>query len=204
MILNGPGDFGPWPQCNAVLQRAGWSSRKRTDLQRFAEGMREGDLIVLRSGTQGVLDVGEVRGDYAWSDAFGDVGGWSLQHLRRVRWPWQDRTSTKTFDVHPLKFGDTTQALGSGPVREWLARLDVPVAARGGRRLREFAPGVTGSAPSPVGPGPPSRMPGYGPPGTDPVPAHDKTPLSPRPGSPSALGRRADGSGLGAHRARSG
>ena len=96
------------------------------DLQRFAETMREGDLVVLRSGTSGVFGVGEVVGPYAHSELFGDVDGWSLQHLRRVRWLWHDRSAPKSFGTYALKLGDTTQELGSGPVRDWMEGLAIP------------------------------------------------------------------------------
>ena len=46
----------------------------------------DGDLDVLRLGTSEVYGVGEVLGDYPGVDEFGDVDGWALQHVRRVRW----------------------------------------------------------------------------------------------------------------------
>ena len=64
VILNGPAYAGPWPECRQALLADGWSSRKLTDLRRFAEDMADGDLVVLRLGTSRVLAVGEVVGDY--------------------------------------------------------------------------------------------------------------------------------------------
>jgi hypothetical protein len=37
VILNGPAQAGPWPDCRETLAEDGWSSKKLTDLRRFAE-----------------------------------------------------------------------------------------------------------------------------------------------------------------------
>ena len=125
VILNGPAYAGPWPDCAKTLSVDGWSSRKVTDLKRFSEEMEEGDLVVLRIGTSTVLGVGEIAGPYEWLDAFGDIDGWDLQHVRRVRWFWKSSGSPKHFDTYALKQGDTTQRLNEGPVAEWLSTLSV-------------------------------------------------------------------------------
>lgn len=125
VILNGPGYAGPWPDCEKPLRSDGWSSRKATDLRRFAEEMKDGDLVVLRIGTATVLGVGQLVGTYEWRDEFGDIDGWDLQHVRRVRWLWMDRNNPKTFDTYTLKQGDTTQKLNDGPVTDWLSNLAV-------------------------------------------------------------------------------
>lgn len=121
VILNGPGRFGGWPECRQPLRDDEWSAKKLSDLRRFCEDMRDGDVVVLRLGTNVVPAVGIVVGDYAWCDAFGDVDGWDLQHVRRVRWLW---IGPRTFDTYALKLGDTTQLLGEGVVREWLESLE--------------------------------------------------------------------------------
>lgn len=125
VILNGPGYAGPWPDCAKVLRDAEWSARKVTDLRRFAEEMKDGDLVVLRIGTATVLGAGQIVGAYQSSDEFGDVDGWDLQHVRRVRWLWHSRSAPRTFDTYALKQGDTTQRLNQGPVVEWLASLNI-------------------------------------------------------------------------------
>jgi hypothetical protein len=125
VILNGPAYAGPWPDCAKTLAADGRSSRKVTDLKRFSEDMKEGDLVVLRIGTSTVLGVGEVVGPYEWLDAFGDIDGWDLQHVRRVRWFWKSSGSPKCFDTYALKQGDTTQRLNEGPVAEWISSLSV-------------------------------------------------------------------------------
>src|ERR1700675_1551011 len=71
VILNGPGYAGPWPRCVDLLRNDSCSARKITDLRRFSEDIGGGDLIVLRMGTATVLAVGQVVGDYEWSDEFG-------------------------------------------------------------------------------------------------------------------------------------
>lgn len=87
--------------------------------------MKDGDVVILRVGTRTILGVGQVVGPYDWRDEFGDIDGWDLQHVRRVRWLWDGRTSLSMFGSYALKLGDTTQRLTSGPVTEWLATLRI-------------------------------------------------------------------------------
>ena len=126
VILFGPGYKGPWPDCKEPLRKAGWSSRKMTTLDRFANEMQDGDLVVLRLGTDSIYGVGEIVGDYIYEDCFGDVDGWDLQHTRRVRWLWVYENEPKRFNTYALKFGDTTQELTGEEVLEWLRELEVP------------------------------------------------------------------------------
>ena len=63
--------------------------------------------------------------DRPWGIDFGDVDGWDLQHIRRVRWLWDSKGQPKTFDAYALKWGDTLQKLNDGPVTEWLSQLPV-------------------------------------------------------------------------------
>lgn len=125
VVLNGPGRSGPFRAED--YQRLHLSPRKVTDLKRFAEEMSDGDIVVLRVGTAKVLGVGQIVGPYEWCDEFGDIDGWNLQHVRRVRWLWDGRRSENPFakSAYSLKLGDTTQRLNSGPVTEWLASLPV-------------------------------------------------------------------------------
>jgi hypothetical protein len=125
VILNGPGSAGAWPDCEKILRNDGWSSRKTTDLRRFADEMKDGDLVVLRIGTATVLGVGQLVGTYEWRDEFGDIDGWDLQHVRRVRWLWMGQNNPKMFDTYSLKQGDTTQKLNDGQVMDWLSNLPV-------------------------------------------------------------------------------
>ncbi len=125
VILNGQGYAGQWPDCEKTLRIDGCASRKITDLRRFTEEMKDGDLVVLRTGTSTVLGVGQIVGPYEWHDQFGDIDGWDLQHVRRVRWIWKGRSNPKTFETYALKQGDTTQILNRGPVTDWLESLPV-------------------------------------------------------------------------------
>jgi hypothetical protein len=127
VILNGPGYAGKYPKCNEILKNHGWTSRKRTDIWRFAEQMKEGDIVVLRLGTKTILGVGEIVGDYEWLECFGDVDGWDLQHVRRVRWLWNGLKKPKYFKTYALKQGDTTQVMTSEVVKKWLTDLEIPI-----------------------------------------------------------------------------
>lgn len=126
VILNGPGYAGKYPDCNKVLEKDGGTSRKRTDIWRFAEKIKEGDLVVLRLGTKTILGVGVIVGNYEWLECFGDVDGWDIQHVRRVRWLWNGIENPKHFDTYALKQGDTTQEMTSNIVKEWLSELEIP------------------------------------------------------------------------------
>lgn len=126
IILNGPGSCGPYPECMEVLKHWQWvSSRKRTDIWRFAEQMKEGDIVVLRLGTSTILGVGVIVGSYEWLESFGDVDGWDLQHARRVRWVWDGRRQPKYFNTYTLKQGDTTQLMTSDEVKNWIKSLNI-------------------------------------------------------------------------------
>lgn len=126
VILNGPGSEGPWPQCKEALHSV-WklSSRKLTDLRRFAEDIKDGDGVILRMGTTDVFGFGIVVGDYLWNEEFGDIDGWGLEHVRRVRWLWKYNESPKKFNVYAMKLGDTVQSLDSTDVRDWVASLSI-------------------------------------------------------------------------------
>ena len=112
VILNGPGSAGPWPSRESEYRAGGMSSKKASDIRRFSEEMQEGDFVVLRTGTASVHGVGQVVGPYQWCNEFGDVDGWDLQHVRRVRWLWHSEGDPQIFPSHSMKFGDTTQKLG--------------------------------------------------------------------------------------------
>lgn len=121
VILNGPGYAGAWPSCVPRLRSDKISARKITDLKRFAEEMKDGDLVTLRTGTSTVWAVGQVVDGYDWWDEFGDVDGWALQHTRRVRWLWKAAGDAKTFGTYAMKQGGYHPAIGPG-TRYRLAR----------------------------------------------------------------------------------
>lgn len=127
VVVFGPGRYGAWPDCELPMRAAGWTATKAGIIRRFAEDVRSGDLVVLRVGTQQVYGVGEVVGDYGWSDLFADVQGWDLQHFRRVRWLWHLDGEPQTFPVYSLRFGSSVQRLISPVVRHWLEGLELPL-----------------------------------------------------------------------------
>lgn len=126
VVLNGPGSEGPWPECGQTLRKE-WklSSRKMTDLKRFTDEIADGDIIVLRIGTTDILGVGIVVGGYTWNEEFGDIDGWDLEHVRRVKWLWKYDGTPQRFDTYSLKFGDTVQVMDSQPVLDWISGLSI-------------------------------------------------------------------------------
>ena len=125
VILNGGGDYGRWPGCQKSLREDRWSEKKITDLRRFCEQMKDGDLVVLRRGTRAVVGVGEIVDDYKYCEEFNDVDGWDMGHVRRVRWLWKNTKEPKEFDTYTLKWGDTTQILDAPDVKSWLELLEI-------------------------------------------------------------------------------
>lgn len=129
VMIFGPGYAGPWPECAQGLTRDGWTKRRIGLIRKFCEDVKSGDLVVLRVGTSDIYGVGEVVGEYEWLDDFGDVDGWQLQHVRRVRWLWRYDRKPKSFGTYALKLGDTIQPLDSAPVLKWLGSLEIPPRA---------------------------------------------------------------------------
>ncbi len=138
VIVFGPGRHGPWPDCKIPMladTETPWTTTKAGIIKRFAEDLKPRDLVVLRIGTQKVYAVGEIVGDYGFSELFGKVETstngvtWDLQHYRRVRWLWHQDGEPKVFPVYALKFGSSVQHLISSEVRDWLNLLDIPEEA---------------------------------------------------------------------------
>lgn len=121
----GPGEYGNWPACSNDVQR--FDPGMVPIIRRFCEEMKAGDLLVLRLGTDQVYAVGEVVDDMPlWVDDFGDVDGWALQIVRRVRYLWTYKKDPKTFSARTLKFGPTILPLDSEAVIRWLMQLEIP------------------------------------------------------------------------------
>ena len=129
VILNGPGYAGPWPDCKDKLRKDEWTSKKCTDLERFSDGMKDGDIVILRLGTSDVFGVGIITGDYQYLECFSDIDGWDLQHVRRVRWIWKATNEPLSFNTYTLKQGDTTQQLKqeymTEELKQWLNQLPI-------------------------------------------------------------------------------
>ncbi len=131
VMLAGPGEPGPYDE--AAYSHLG---DIRNSLRRFCREARRGDVVLLRLGTGEVLAVGEIADDAPeWLDAFADVDGWDLQHVRRVRW---FPNTANTFP--PRTLGGqvrTFAAVNVESVRRWVESLEIPdgEAVRGLRPL---------------------------------------------------------------------
>ncbi len=80
VALIGPGDSGPWRAERSDEDfEGGW-------VRRFADELRTGDVLLLRTGRKTIQAVGVVASDYQYLPQFDDVNGWDLQHARRVCW----------------------------------------------------------------------------------------------------------------------
>jgi hypothetical protein len=80
VALIGPGDAGPWNSDRDDNEFEGGFVR------RFASEVSPGDVFLLRTGLATIAAIGLVVGEYLYVNAFDDVNGWDLQHVRRVRW----------------------------------------------------------------------------------------------------------------------
>lgn len=130
VIAIGPGAYGKWPECEEELL-AGRGPNQVTIVRRFVEGIQEGDIIVLRRGKTTLYGIGEVVGPYVWLDDFGDVDGWDLQHVRRVRWLWKAETSEgNRFDEGVLRWGASVQKASSPVLNEFLDGLNLRSSSR--------------------------------------------------------------------------
>jgi hypothetical protein len=129
-------------QLDHILPKKSYGSYEEN--RRFCEIMEASDIVVLRIGTTDIFGVGIVVGDYEWRDKFCDVDGWSLQHVRRVRWLWKYQDDPMRFDRYTLRFGDAVQVMDSDVVEKWLTKLDIKEKAlkRPIRNLPTFSSNV--------------------------------------------------------------
>lgn len=98
VALVGPGDAGPWTPARDDGEFEGGFVR------RFASELAVGDVLVLRTGLATVGAIGLVADDYQYENAFDDVNGWDLQHMRRVRWsrlPAEHTFAKAAFGANP-------------------------------------------------------------------------------------------------------
>ncbi len=119
VMVAGPGDPGPYEE--SLYANFG---DIRNSLRRFCKEARCGDIVLLRRGTGNVLAVGEIADEAAaWSDAFADVDGWNLQHLRRVRWfpNTENEFPTRTLGGQVRTFA----AVNVATVKKWVKTLTI-------------------------------------------------------------------------------
>lgn len=130
VMIVGPGNPGPYD-----VSRYAHLGDIRNSLRRFCVEARRGDVILLRLGTGNVLAVGELADDAAeWLDAFSDVDGWDLQHVRRVRW---FANTGNTFAPRTLGGQVRTFAeVAVASVRAWVEGIEIAATDRD----RELAP----------------------------------------------------------------
>ncbi len=124
VMIAGPGDLGPYEE--SAYAHLG---DIKNSLRRFCREAQRGDVVLLRLGTADVLAAGEIADDTAeWLDAFSDVDGWDVRHVRRVRW---FPNTARSFPPKTLGGQVRTFAgVNVGAVREWIAALQVPEANR--------------------------------------------------------------------------
>ncbi len=129
VMIAGPGSPGPYEE--ALYADKG---DIRNSLRRFCKEAHRGDIVLLRLGTSDILAVGEIADDGAdWSEAFADVDGWDLQHIRRIRWFLDTK---KTFPSRTLGGQVRTfAAVNVEQIREWVQSLNIPEP----QRLRDLA-----------------------------------------------------------------
>lgn len=124
VMIAGPGDRGPYEE--ALYSNLG---DIRNSLRRFCKEARRGDVVLLRLGTGEVLAVGEIADDTGvCSEAFADVDGWELQHVRRVLW---FPNTANSFPARTL--GGQVRTFASvnvEPVRAWVESLNISEAVR--------------------------------------------------------------------------
>ncbi len=99
VALIGPGNDGPWQPGRTDVGAGEF-------VRRFAEELRTGDLLLLRTAIDQVAAVGLVAGEYEFLEPFDDVNGWDLRHGRRVRWcrlPEPYRFQTSVFGANPRR-----------------------------------------------------------------------------------------------------
>lgn len=139
VMIAGPGRDGPYE----VGKYQSYGDIDNS-LRRMCLNARAGDVVLLRIGTGKVISVGVVADDQAsWLEAFGDIDGWDLQHVRRIR--WIDGTA-KEFPV--TTFGTkvrTFTAVNVPVLRAWVESIEVRPGAltRDLKALPELAEELT-------------------------------------------------------------
>lgn len=144
VMIAGPGDLGKYDR-----ERYSHLGDIRNSLRRMCTEASKGDIVLLRLGTGDVLAIGEIADDCSdWLEAFADVDGWDLQHVRRVRW---FANSAKTFPPQTLGTkARTFAAVKVARIREWVESLQIPESDRT-RQLAQLPPAGTVIDPQQLG-----------------------------------------------------
>jgi hypothetical protein len=86
--------------------------------------MAVGDAILLRTAISRIRAVGLLAGDYLYVNAFDDVNGWDLQHVRRVRWselPAEYDFGAPVFGANPPRLSRVANAVVVDYARRYLS-----------------------------------------------------------------------------------
>lgn len=119
VMIAGPGHEGPYSP--GKYKHYG---DIENSLRRMCLEAKRGDLVLLRLGTAQVHALGIIDDDVpGWSEAFGDIDGWRLQHYRRVRWL---SGTAKTFDSKTFgTMGRTFASVHVDVLRKWVESIVV-------------------------------------------------------------------------------
>lgn len=127
VMAMGPGYGGASPACfEKTDKQFEYLHSKRSLIERFQHDVDIDDVVVLRLGTGLVYGVGLVKSEYDWFDDFGDIDGWDLQHVRRVKWLWKPKVDENNvlqpeeFETYTMKFGQTIAELESEHLIKWI------------------------------------------------------------------------------------
>lgn len=127
VILLGPGHLGSFSDKYNVPEI---TPRRWQMLNTFHSKIKDGDIVVLRLGTTEVHAIGVIKGGYEHSEFFGDIDGWSMQHVRRVAWIKSYHPEPMRFDNYALKLGDSVQEMTNPEIRAIIQTLDEPKTDR--------------------------------------------------------------------------
>ncbi len=79
----GPGEPGPYEPGRPYVFDGG----EKRHIPQFYEEVQPGDVFIMRVGVSDVQGIGIVQdGQAEYDEAWGDVDGWNVSHIRRVKW----------------------------------------------------------------------------------------------------------------------
>lgn len=147
VMLIGPGWPGPFDEktYRKALKDEDVSRSHFSQIRSFKEKPMPGDLVLLRIGHD-VIRIGAIpesgEGSYAWSEAFDDILGWSLEHYRRVIWG-TPRSAAPLMTRRPLFSNYRQQPTFTGVHEHRITRLAKHLARRVPRRKLKRLPPET-------------------------------------------------------------
>ncbi len=111
VMFLGPGDFGAYDR--AIYQNVvknGWAnSGIIANIASFHDNVQPGEIVLMRTGLK-VVGIGVVEeAGYEWNEAFDDVYGWGLHHVRRVIWQEQLSGEIERLQANGPLFGTRKQ-----------------------------------------------------------------------------------------------